>query len=86
VEPNGEVRKRQRINDMSATRNPQRGSARWNAKLTDDDVRLIRELVAERERLLTEARKLTDEAIAAKFEVHPHTVWKVTKRDSWAHV
>jgi hypothetical protein len=66
--------------------NPQRGSARWNAKLTDDDVRLMRALVAERERLLTEARKLTDAKIAEKFHVHPHTVWKATKRDSWSHV
>ena len=66
--------------------NPQRGSDRWNAKLTDDDVRLMRELVAERERLLAEARKLSDKEIAAKFEVHPNTVWKVCKRDSWSHV
>jgi DNA-binding transcriptional regulator YhcF (GntR family) len=46
----------------------------------------MRELVAERERLLAEARKLTDREIAAKFEVHPNTVWKVCKRDSWVHV
>jgi hypothetical protein len=66
--------------------NPQRGRDRWNAKLTDDDVRLMRSLVAERERLLTEARKLTDAAIAEKFEVHPNTVWKVCKRDTWVNV
>ena len=66
--------------------NPQRGADRYNAKLSEDDVRLIRALVAERERLLTEARKLTDAKIAAKFEIHENTVWKVRQKASWIHV
>jgi len=66
--------------------NPQRGSDRWNAKLTPDDVRLIRGLVAERERLLSEARKLTDAKIAEKFDIHENTVWKVRQKSSWFHV
>ncbi len=61
------------------------GVDHWNAKLTEDDVRLIRALVEERAMHLAEARKLTDAAIAEKFEVHPNTIWKVY-RTSWTHV
>jgi hypothetical protein len=57
-----------------------------NEKLTADDVRLIRELVAERERLLAEAARLSNAAIAEKFEVHENTVWKVTRGAGWIHV
>lgn len=70
---------------MKAT-NPQRGEQRYNAKLTAADVRLIRELVAERRRLLNEAKRLSDKEIARKFEVHPGVIWKVSARASWIHV
>jgi uncharacterized protein YjcR len=43
----------------------------------------MRELVAERENLLAEAKKLTDAKIAEKFEIHPNTVWKATRYDTW---
>jgi hypothetical protein len=66
--------------------NPQRGTDRWNAKLSEDDVRLIRDLVAEREALRAEVRKLTDAKIAEKFEVHPNTVRKLCQGGSWIHV
>ncbi len=60
-----------------------RGASHWNAKLNSDDVRLIRSLVAERERLLKAARQLNDRAIAEKFDVHPNTVWRVCTRETW---
>lgn len=70
---------------MAAAINPQRGRNRWNAKLSDEDVTLIRALIAERERLLAEARKLTDKKIADKFGVHRNTIWKAAKYESWKH-
>lgn len=66
--------------------NPQRGADRWNAKLTEDDVRLIRALVDERAMHLAEARKLTDAVIAEKFEIHPNTVRKIIDGAAWGHL
>ncbi|MGE5522591.1 MAG: hypothetical protein ACM3SS_02670 [Rhodospirillaceae bacterium] len=71
---------------MAAPKNPRRGENHYRFKVTDDDARLMRALVLERERLLAEARKLTDAKIAEKFDVHPHTVWKVTRYESRRHV
>lgn len=68
---------------MAAAKNPARGEAHYKHKLTADDVRLMRELVAERERLLKEAKKLTDAKIAEKFEIHPNTVWKATRYETY---
>lgn len=58
----------------------------YNAKLTDDDVRHIRALREYREKLLAEAKTLTDAKIAEKFEVHPNVVWKIGNRGAWVHV
>lgn len=62
---------------MAAARNPARGEAHYNAKLSDDDVRLVRACVAERQRLLREARELSDAKLAEKFGCHPNTIWKI---------
>lgn len=67
-------------------RGPQRGADRYNAKLTDADVPLILALRAERERLLAQARELTDAKIAEKFDVHPNVVWKIGNGAAWIHV
>lgn len=66
--------------------NPVRGTDHPLSKLTDDDIRLIRECVAERERLLSEARKLTNAELAKKFDVHFRTIDRVTSRRGWIHV
>ena len=63
-------------------------------KLSDEDVRLIRELVKERDTLLrvryrlenellharAQLRQLSDAAIARKFNVHPVTVYSIRKK------
>jgi len=66
--------------------NPVRGTDHPLSKLTDDDIRLIRECVAERERLRQEANRLSNEALAAKFNVHHRTIERVTQRIGWIHV
>ena len=55
-------------------------------KLTDEDVRLIRLCVAEREQLLKEARKLTNAALAEKFGIHKNTVDAIANFRKWIHV
>jgi predicted DNA-binding transcriptional regulator YafY len=63
-----------------------RGSELPQTKLTDDDVKLIRQCVLERERLREEAKKLSNEALAEKFEVHTRTIDRVTQYRGWIHV
>ena len=71
---------------MAAAKNPSRGEEHYNHKLTAEDVALIRALVDERNRLLSEANKLTDAKIAEKFEIHKNTVWKITRFETWINV
>lgn len=71
---------------MAAAKNPARGEAHYNSKLTEDDVRLIRSLVAERNRLLCEANKLTGNKIAEKFDIHKSTVHKISSFGYWKAV
>jgi len=66
--------------------NPVRGTDHPLSKLTDDDIRLIRECVAERERLINEARKLTNAELARKFDVHANTIGRVTQYRGWIHI
>lgn len=71
---------------MPAPKNPKRGEELPQSKLTKADVQLILECVAERERLRKEANKLSNSALAEKFDVHPRTIDRVTQRRGWFHV
>lgn len=63
-----------------------RGSELPWAKLSEDDVKLIRAAAVERERLRAEARQLSNVALAEKFEVHERTIEKVLQFETWIHV
>lgn len=63
-----------------------RGSELPQSKLTEHDVKLILDCVAERERLRDEANKLSNQALAEKFDLHIRTIEKITSRRSWIHV
>lgn len=67
--------------------NAKRGVECSQAKLTDDDVRLIRELWAykQREKAKLE-RDLSIAAIAAKFDVSVRAIERVLNRETWSHV
>ena len=63
-----------------------RGSQLPQAKLTEDDVRLIHELVSERDELKRQLAGLTNAKIAEKFGVHRRTIDRVTALEGWGHV
>lgn len=54
-----------------------RGSNQPQAKLTEDDIPIIRQLAAD---------GMAKNAIAAKFKVHPNTIGKIVRREKWKHV
>lgn len=63
-----------------------RGSDLPHAKLTEDDVRQIRGLIAYREELRARIAALTNRRIAQKFEVHHRTIDRISVGESWGHV
>ena len=63
-----------------------RGSDLPWSKLTEGDVAMIRELVAERNYHKRQAAELTNSKIAEKFGVHVRTIDRVTTGENWGHV
>ena len=75
------------IDDCTNRLKVRRGSDIPWSKLTEDDVRICRELhaykMAEVARLES---SLSINALAEKFGVHPRTMEKVLNFDTWKHV
>ena len=63
-----------------------RGDAHYAAKLTEADVRLIRDAIVERARLLKAARQLSNELLGDKFGVGRRTIEKIATRETWGHL
>ena len=63
-----------------------RGSELPWAKLDESDIPMIRQLIAERDRLKREAAQLTNARIAEKFGVHVRTIDRVSAGENWGHV
>lgn len=64
-----------------------RGTELPQAKLTEDDVRLIRQVHAEARAEIARLHKsCSAKALAEKFGVHHRTVEKILSRETWAHV
>ena len=74
------------IDDCLNRTKVKRGSELPWAKLTEDDVRLINQFVAEREQLKARLKGMTNQAIADKFQVHRRTIDKITSGETWGHV
>lgn len=55
-------------------------------KLNSDDVRLIRELCDERRRLEAEIKKVSNRAIAEKFDIVQAHVSRIDRRVMWGSV
>lgn len=62
------------------------GTESPNAKLTASDVRLIRELLTERDRLREKLRGLSLRAIAEKFEVSNSTIHAIAAEGRYSEV
>ena len=71
---------------MAAAINVSCGEERYNAKLTEDDVRLIILLGRQKKRLLAEAKKLSNMEIARKFEVSKSTIEGIINGAKWKHM
>jgi len=63
-----------------------RGEDLPQSRLTDDDVRAIRQLISERSELLRQARELSNRKIAEKFGVHFRTIDRIATGETWGHV
>lgn len=65
-----------------------KGSKHHNAKVTEDDVRLIIELDQERRKIKALLDTLSQRAIAEKFGISKQRVWEICNaRDgAWSHV
>lgn len=56
------------------------------SKLNESDVKLIRGLIKERDRLKREISELTNEKIAEKFAVHRRTIERLSSGETWWHI
>ena len=74
------------IDDPLNRNKVKRGSELPWAKLTEDDVRLIREIVAEREEMKKQLKWMTNAALAEKFGVSLNAMERAVTGESWAHV
>ncbi len=74
------------IDDVMNRTKVKRGSALPQAKLDEDDVRLIRSIVADRTELDRRRAAMTNRALAEKFGVTHSCIDKITEGMAWAHV
>lgn len=62
------------------------GSKHHASKLTEDDVRMIRELDQERRQLEEKVRSLSQRSIADKFNISKQRVWEICSGEGWSHI
>ena len=74
------------IDDPMNRTKVKRGMDLPHAKLTDDDILMIRELVTIRDDLKLQASQLTNKCIAEKFGVHYRTIDRITSGGAWSHI
>lgn len=65
-----------------------RGSKHHNAKLNEDDVRMIIELDRERKRAKEKLDSLSQRAIGEMFGISKQRVWEIVnaRNGAWSHV
>lgn len=71
---------------MARAKSSPKGSKHHNSKLTEEDARLILQLMKERKKLIAQASHLTVEAIAKKFEVSKQTIQDLAMGRTWKHI
>ena len=63
-----------------------RGETHYKAKLTNDDVRLIRLMIAERGQVRAQLAQMSNKALAEKFGVTKRAIERIASGEGWAHV
>ena len=63
-----------------------RGQQHYRAKLTDDDVRALRQIVADRRQMAARLAALSNRALAEKFGVTTACVERVIYGQTWSHI
>lgn len=63
-----------------------RGAASHAAKLSEEDVNCILDLIAERDRLLKQARNLSAKQLAQTWRVSVDTINSIAAGRTWRHV
>lgn len=63
-----------------------RGQDHYRARLTDDDVRALRQIAAERRELLDRLAAISNRALAEKFGVTAACVERVIYGQTWSHI
>jgi len=63
-----------------------RGSALPQSKLDEHDIKNIRQIVEDRERIKKELSFMSNAALAEKYGVHYRTIGRITAGESWGHV
>jgi hypothetical protein len=63
-----------------------RGEAIHTAKLCENDILVIREIVEYRNKLRAELSAITNKSLAVKYDVHQRTIDKVTSGFTWGHI
>lgn len=70
------------LNKLSVSR----GSSRYNAKLSECDVKQIRDLISYRDDLLNRARQVTFKKLSEKFGVSSNVIQRIAYGEAWTHV
>jgi hypothetical protein len=63
-----------------------KGEGAYNARLTEHDLKLIRQLAEDRRTLWEQIRRISERSLAEKFGVSQAAIRKVINRESWLHV
>ena len=63
-----------------------KGSKHHNAKVTEEDVKLILELYEEGQIIRKRLQSLSMKGIGEKFGIKPQTVYDIVSGRSWRHV
>lgn len=85
--PPARNRNKEECQAYSSYKNVLRGTKLPQAKLSEEDVKLIRSLHAEGQRIYQHyLQTMTSSALALKFEVSKYTIHKIITRETWSHV
>lgn len=63
-----------------------RGSELPQAKLNENDIKNIRQIVLDREQMRKALSAMSNAALAEKFNVHYRTIDRITAGENWSHV